>query len=73
VVAELPLTEQVSDALTSGAGELGALLRSIYAYERVDLAAFEQLGPGQLARYIGVFREAAAEAEQLRTQLLNAA
>ncbi|MCU1359450.1 MAG: putative signal transduction protein [Ilumatobacteraceae bacterium] len=69
VVADLPLTPAVSEALTKGTGVLGTLMTSIYAYERVDLKAFEKLGPGQLARYIGIFREAASEAERLRVQL----
>jgi EAL and modified HD-GYP domain-containing signal transduction protein len=71
VVAELPLTPTVSEALTKRTGVLGRLMDSIYAYERVDLKAFDKLGPGQLARYIGIFREAAAEAEQVRLQLTN--
>lgn len=69
VVAELPLTDAVSDALTQGTGALGRLLRSLHAYEKVDLAALEALRPGELARYIGVFRAAAAEAQVLRSQL----
>ena len=69
LIAELPLTDAVSEALTEGTGALGRLLRSLHAYERVDLRVLEALRPGELARYIGVFRSAAAEAQVLRSQL----
>jgi c-di-GMP phosphodiesterase len=40
VVAELPLSDDIADALVSGAGEIGSILTSVVAYER---AHFDRL------------------------------
>jgi EAL and modified HD-GYP domain-containing signal transduction protein len=69
VVAEMPLAPVVAEALEHGTGVLGLLMRAIDAYERVDLSALERLRPGELTRFITVYRESAAEAQRLRAQL----
>lgn len=69
VVAELPLTPPVAEALEHGTGVLGTLMQAIDAYERVDLPALERIRPGELTRFITVYRESAAEAQRLRAQL----
>ncbi|MEX1106572.1 MAG: HDOD domain-containing protein [Ilumatobacteraceae bacterium] len=69
LVTELPLAPMVADALRDGSGPIGGVLHAIDAYERVDLARLEELRPGQLARFITVYREGAVAAQALRAHL----
>lgn len=69
LVTELPLAPVVADALSNGSGPIGELLQALDAYERVDLARLEVLRPGELARFITVYREGAVAAQVLRAQL----
>lgn len=69
LIAELPLAPVVADALRDGTGPIGELLHALDAYERVDLARLEDLRPGELARFITVYREGAVAAQVLRGQL----
>jgi EAL and modified HD-GYP domain-containing signal transduction protein len=73
LLAELPLADVVKDGLLDGTGPIGELLQAIDAYERVDLPLLDALRPGELARFIRVYREAAVSAQQLRSQLLSVA
>jgi len=73
LLAELPLADVVKDGLLDGTGPIGELLQAIDAYERVDLPLLDTLRPGELARFIRVYREAAVSAQQLRSQLLSVA
>lgn len=72
LVTELPLAPVVAEALTHGSGPIGELLQALEAYERVDLARLEALRPGELARFITVYREGAVAAQVLRAQLTGA-
>lgn len=72
LVDELPLAEPVAAALRDGSGPIGRLLDAIRAYERADLAGLERLRPGELARFLGAWRDAAAAAQDLRLQLMSA-
>jgi c-di-GMP phosphodiesterase len=72
LVDELPLSATVAEALRDGTGSLGRLLGAIRAYERADLQGLERLRPGELARFLGVYRDAAAFAQDLRMQLMAA-
>jgi len=69
LVEDLPLAPSVAEALVHGTGPLGDVLDAVRAYERADLHALERLRPGQLARYLQVYRDAAAWAHELRTQM----
>jgi len=71
LVDALPLAPIVADALRDGSGELGALLRSITAYERGDLGALERLRPRQLPVFIAAFTAATSWAERMRPQLVG--
>lgn len=71
LVTELPLAPVVAEALTHGSGPIGELLQALEAYERVDLARLEALRPGELARFITVYREGAVAAQVLRAQLTS--
>jgi c-di-GMP phosphodiesterase len=72
LVDELPLSPTVADALRDRSGPIGDLLQAIQAYERADLHGLEVLRPGELARFLTVYREAAAWSQGLR-KLLSAA
>lgn len=72
LVTELPLAPVVAEALSNGSGPIGELLQALEAYERVDLARLEALRPGELARFITVYREGAVAAQVLRAQLTGA-
>lgn len=69
LVEDLPLAPSVAEALVHGTGPLGNVLDAVRAYERADLHALERLRPGELARFLRVYREAAAWAQELRAQL----
>ncbi len=69
LVAELPLSDAVAEALRDGTGELGELLASIVAYERNDLDELERIRPGELSTYVICYREASMWAQDLRLQL----
>jgi EAL and modified HD-GYP domain-containing signal transduction protein len=69
LVAELPLSDAVAEALREGTGRLGELLASIVAYERNDLDELERLRPGELSTYVICYREASTWAQELRLQL----
>jgi c-di-GMP phosphodiesterase len=69
LVAELPLSDSVAEALRDGTGDLGRLLASIVAYERNDLEELERLRPGELPAYVICYREASMWAQDLRLQL----
>lgn len=69
LVADLPLAPSVAEALVDGTGPLGNVLAAVKAYERADLHALERLRPGQLARFLQVYRDAAAWAQELRDLL----
>jgi EAL and modified HD-GYP domain-containing signal transduction protein len=69
LVEDLPLAPSVAEALVDGTGPLGAVLDAVRAYERADLHALERLRPGELARYLQVYRDAAAWAQELHSQL----
>lgn len=71
LVTELPLAPVVAEALSNGSGPIGELLQALEAYERVDLARLEALRPGELARFITVYREGAVAAQVLRAQLTS--
>ncbi len=69
LVADLPLAPIVAEALVNGTGPLGNVLDAVRAYERADLHMLEKLRPGELARFLQVYRDAAAWAQELRNQL----
>ncbi|CAB4557962.1 MAG: HDOD domain-containing protein [Actinobacteria bacterium] len=69
LVEDLPLAPSVAEALVHGTGPLGNVLDAVRAYERADLHALERLRPGELARFLRVYRDAAAWAQELRAQL----
>lgn len=69
LVADLPLAPSVTEALIDGTGPLGSVLQAVKAYERADLHELERLRPGQLARFLQVYRDAAAYAQELRDLL----
>lgn len=69
LVNELPLAPVVADALRDHTGPIGDLLQSLDAYERVDLQRLEKLRPGQLGRYITVYRDGVAYAQTMRAAL----
>lgn len=71
LVAELPLAPVVADGLSGRTGPIGMMLQSLDAYERVDLPRLEVLRPGELARFITVYREGAVWAQQIRAQLVG--
>ncbi len=71
LVGELPLAPVVSDALLDKSGPIGTLLDALEAYERVDLDKLEGMRPGELARFITVYREGAVAAQHLRNQLVS--
>ena len=71
LVAELPLASVVADGLSGRTGPIGMMLQSLDAYEGVDLARLEVLRPGELARFITVYREGAVWAQQIRAQLVG--
>lgn len=70
LVAELPLSDAVAEALRDGTGALGELLASIVAYERGELDELERLRPGELSTYVICYREASMWAQDLRNQLI---
>ncbi len=69
LVEGLPLAPTVAEALVDGTGPLGNVLAAVRAYERADLHALERLRPGELARFLQVYRDAAAAAQELRHHL----
>lgn len=73
LVAELPLAPSVAEALVDGTGPLGPVLAAVRAYERADLHELERLRPGQLARFLQVYRDAAAWARDLHRLLEDSA
>lgn len=70
LVGDLPLAPSVAEALVDGTGPLGDVLAAVRAYERADLHELERLRPGQLARFLQAYRDAAAWARDLQ-QLLE--
>jgi EAL and modified HD-GYP domain-containing signal transduction protein len=69
LVGDLPLAPSVAEALVNGSGPLGKVLDAVRAYERADLHMLEKLRPGELARFLQVYRDAAAWAQELLNQL----
>lgn len=69
LVADLPLAPSVAEALVEGTGPLGHVLAAVRAYERADLKELERLRPGELARFLQVYRDAAAWAQELQRLL----
>lgn len=69
LIEGLPLAPTVAEALVDGTGPLGNALAAVRAYERADLHALERLRPGELARFLQVYRDAAAAAQELRHHL----
>jgi c-di-GMP phosphodiesterase len=69
LVEDLPLAPSVAEALVHGTGPLGNVLAAVRAYERADLRELERLRPGELARFLQVYRDAASWAQELHDQL----
>jgi EAL and modified HD-GYP domain-containing signal transduction protein len=69
-VAELPLMDEVRDALTKKAGPIGQALRCTIAYERADWDDVQFYGLPQLP-IRDIYMEAISWAQQLTTGLLS--
>lgn len=69
LVNELPLAPVVADGLRDRTGPIGEMLQALDAYERVDLNRLEKLRPGQLARFITVYRDGVAYSQTMRAAL----
>ena len=71
LLADLPLLRPVRDALVYGAGEIGQILATVYAFEHADAAALERLHPGDAHVLLDAFAEGAMSGESLRSRLLT--
>ena len=71
LLADLPLLRPVRDALLFGAGEIGQILATIYAFEHADAGALERLNPGDASTLLDAFAEGTVSGESLRSRLLT--
>lgn len=70
LLAELPVTDEISGALVDGTGELGRILEIARACERADVAAICEIAPDQLDAVHGHYADAIAWADELRDHLV---
>ena len=66
---ELPLDDDVRDALVDGSGRVGRLLNAVLAFERADTEALERLVPDLGPALRDAFGDGAAWAELMRREL----
>lgn len=69
LVADLPIADDVREALLDRSGPLGMLLDVVLAYEQADTLTLEQLRPGEGDTIREAFGESTAAATDLRNQL----
>jgi len=72
LIVELPLSQDIADALLGRGGELGQVLDTIRAYEAADVAGLEQLHPDGLEELRLAFGDATAWADDFRRQIVAA-
>jgi EAL and modified HD-GYP domain-containing signal transduction protein len=70
LLADLPLLRPVRDALLWGAGEIGQILATVYAFEHADAAALARLHHGDPSLLMDAFAEGAMSGESMRSRLL---
>ncbi len=69
LVGDLPIADDVRDALLDRSGSLGMLLDVVLAYEQADTCTLEALRPGEGDTIREAFGESTAAATDLRNQL----
>ncbi len=69
LVLELPLDDEVRNALVDGSGPVGRLLHAVIAFERADTEALERLVPDLGPSLRTAFGDGAAWAELMRREL----
>jgi c-di-GMP phosphodiesterase len=69
LIADLPLSDNVHDALVHGTGPLGEVLAILRAYEAADSCELERLRPGRLDDLRLAFGAAVSTADGLRREL----
>ena len=72
LVSGLPLPVEVKDALLAGKGPIGEVMDVVYAFERADVTAVEQMRPGQADRMREIYASSVAWAEEVRRELSRA-
>jgi EAL and modified HD-GYP domain-containing signal transduction protein len=73
LLADLPLAPAVHDALVRGAGDIGQILGTVYAFENADTPALARLDPEVTASLLDALAVGAAAGEALRSMLTLAA
>lgn len=71
LLADLPLVRPVRDALLFGAGEIGQILATIYAFENSDAGTLQRLNRGDATTLLDDFAEEAVSGESTRSRLLT--
>jgi len=72
LLADLPLAGAVHDALAKGAGDIGQILGTVYAFEKADAPALARLDPSVSASLLVALAHGAAAGEELRALLVPA-
>jgi len=72
LLADLPLAPAVYDALAKGAGDIGQILGTVYAFEKADAPALARLDPAVSASLLTALAHGAAAGEELRALLVPA-
>jgi len=72
LLADLPLAAGVHDALAKGAGDIGQILGTVYAFEKADAPALARLDPSVSASLLVALAHGAAAGEELRALLVPA-
>ena len=70
LLADLPLAPAVHDALAKGAGDIGQILGTVYAFEKADAPALARLDPGVSSALLAALAHGAAAGEELRALLV---
>jgi c-di-GMP phosphodiesterase len=65
LLAELPVTDEVRDALLNGSGPIGEVLRLIHAHEQADVAELQRLGEIDLDSIRAAYGQSSARSLQL--------
>lgn len=71
LLADLPLAAGVHDGLARGAGDIGQILGTVYAFENADAPALARLDPTVTSSLLEALACGAAAGEELRTMLTN--
>jgi EAL and modified HD-GYP domain-containing signal transduction protein len=69
LLADIPISQQIRDALTGHGGPVGDILDVVYAFERADVAAIERLRPGEADELRELYAASVAWAETVRAEL----